>query len=299
MRSKTVQNRSFSGRQTKVEPWNLDRRFPLHIVDYTHTRTAVGAFHLHDVLEIGWCRSGQGVFMVEDKAYAFKEGDVFVIGTSEAHFAYSPRGTPSQWSFLFVDPPRLLGPAADPALFDLAGCCGPRFENLFRGDRDALLCETVRKIVDEFRKRKHFYRDAIKSLVVNFLVELQRRQEPAKQSRHRAQRSYETMRSIEPALNMMARDYRRSITLGALAKGCFMSVSHFRRVFSSQMGVSPRDYILGCRIAMAACLLSGTAQPVTAIAYETGFQTISSFNRQFQKRKKCSPREWRRQSRAE
>src|SRR5579862_5299786 len=110
MRSKTVQNRSTS-RQVSAEPWNLDERFPFHVCDYTHRRRQPGPFHIHNVLEIGWCHSGEGVFMVEDKAYAFKAGDVYVISSYEAHFA-APGGSPSEWSFVFLDPPRLLGPAA-------------------------------------------------------------------------------------------------------------------------------------------------------------------------------------------
>ena len=35
--------------------------------------------HFHDCLEIGYCVSGKGICLVEDKQYAFKKGDVEII----------------------------------------------------------------------------------------------------------------------------------------------------------------------------------------------------------------------------
>ena len=304
-RSKTVQKRSFA-RQVSFEPWKLDPEFPFHLVDYTHKRRDLGPFHIHDVLEIGWCHSGSGIFMVEDKAYTFGAGDIYVISSLEAHYAYPPCGTPSDWTFLFCDPVRLIGAAADPGLLDLSRCCGARFDNRFRPESSPGLCAAVRELSGEFRARGPHFRDAILAHVIQILVELKRRstrmsgQNPARQRESsRATlygRSYERMQALAPALKIVARDYARSLPLNRLAKACFMSGSHFRRLFTSQLGVSPRDYLLGYRIAMAACLLTGTQTPVTQISYDTGFQSLSSFNRQFQKRKGCSPRAWRKQA---
>jgi AraC-like DNA-binding protein len=300
-RSKTVQKRS-TARHVSFEPWKLDAALPFHVVDYTHKRRDRGPFHIHDVLEIGWCHSGDGVFLVEDKAYSFKAGDVYVISSLEAHYAYPPCGTPSDWTFLFVDPVRLLGAAVDPALLDLSQCCGSRFDNRFRPESTPNLCAAVRDLVAEFRARGAHFRDAIHAGVIRILVELKRRARHLSEGVPRRPlaptlnlRSHERMQSLEPALKLIARDYARPLVLSRLSKACFMSESHFRRVFVSQMGMSPRDYLLGYRISMAACLLRGTKAAVTQIAYDTGFQTLSSFNRQFQKRKGCAPRSWRKQ----
>ncbi len=300
-RSKTMQKRS-SQRQVTFEPWKLDPAFPFHVVDYTHKRRDRGPFHVHDVLEIGVCHSGDGVFMVEDKVYPFRGGDIYVISSLEAHFAYPPCGTPSDWTFLFVDPVRLLGAAADPALLDLSSCCGARFDNRFRPEASPELCASVKELIHEFRARRPHFRDAIHAHVIRVLVELHRRAQLSNAhmqpelSAAPGARSYERMQTLEPALKLIARDYAKPLALSRLARACFMSSSHFRRVFASQLGVSPRDYVLGYRISMAACLLTGTKAPVTQIAYDTGFQTLSSFNRQFQKRKECSPREWRKRN---
>ena len=299
--SKTVQKRSLRA-PVLFEPWKLDPAFPFHVCDYTHKRRDRGPFHVHDVLEIGLCHSGDGVYMVEDKVYSFRAGDIYVISSLEAHFAHPPCGTPSDWTFVFVDPVRLLGAAADPALLDLSTCCGSRFDNRFRPETTPGLCAAVRELIGEFRARGPHFRDAIHANVIRVLVELHRRAHvthsgaPLPENAAPGARSYERMQSLEPALKLIARDYAKPLALSRLAKACFMSSSHFRRVFASQLGVGPRDYVLGYRIAMAACLLTGTKSPVTRIAYESGFQTLSSFNRQFQMRKGCSPREWRKRA---
>lgn len=297
-RSNTVQNRS-SARRVHYEPWNLDPAFPLHVVDYTHRRREPGPFHVHEVLEIGVCHSGSGMFMVEDKAYTFRKDDVYVISNLEAHYAHPPNtGTPSDWTFIFLDPLRLLGASADPALLDLGRCCGPRFSNCFRPESTPRFCAAVRDLIHEFRTRGPHFRDAIHAQVIQILVELNRRSgtaavpAPSRDSRAPS-RSLERMRSIEPALKLIAREYGKPLSQARLARTCFMSASHFRRVFVSQMGVSPRDYLLGYRVSMAACLLSGTKTAITQVAADAGFETLSSFNRQFLKRKGCSPRAWR------
>lgn len=294
-RLKTVHKRA-SARQVSYEPWNLDPRFPVHTVDYTHRPRNPGAFHMHDVLEIGLCHSGDGIFMVEDKSYSFLAGDIFVISSMEAHFAYASAGARSEWTYVFLDPMKLVGPSASPELLDLSRCCGERFDNRFRDDASPRACAAIRDLVQELRSCGAHFRDAVRGHVVTLLVELKRRQSTAAHVGSHRSRRPELMQSLAPALNLIAREYDQPLPIARLSGSCRMSPSHFRRVFGSQLGASPRDYLLGYRVAMAACLLSGTDLPITRIALDAGFQTLSSFNRQFRTRKRCSPRQWRKRS---
>ena len=56
---------------------------------------------------------------------------------------------------------------------------------------------------------------------------------------------------------------------------------------------SVSHFINGYRIAEACRLLSETGKPVTAIMFDSGFQTKSNFNREFLKRTGTNPAEWR------
>jgi transcriptional regulator GlxA family with amidase domain len=54
------------------------------------------------------------------------------------------------------------------------------------------------------------------------------------------------------------------------------------------------DFLVELRIDHAAALLRETTDGVTQIAMESGFGSLSSFNRHFQKRHRCAPRDYRR-----
>ncbi len=87
------------------------------------------------------------------------------------------------------------------------------------------------------------------------------------------------------ALLKKAKDYiqsniREDISLDALGRELDMSKFHFLRVFREQVGTTPYQYILSCRVEQARKALLGP-QTVSDIAYEYGFADLSHFNRRF------------------
>ncbi len=82
-----------------------------------------------------------------------------------------------------------------------------------------------------------------------------------------------------------AKDYiqsniREDISLDALGRELDMSKFHFLRLFREQVGTTPYQYILSCRVEQARKALLGP-QTVSDIAYEYGFADLSHFNRRF------------------
>ena len=69
--------------------------------------------------------------------------------------------------------------------------------------------------------------------------------------------------------------------------------THFRRLFTSYMKVSPLEYINTVRIQTACDLLQKTDAPVADIAHKCGFTTNSTFNRNFKQLMGVTPIEWR------
>lgn len=83
------------------------------------------------------------------------------------------------------------------------------------------------------------------------------------------------------------------IRLSDLAALIGMSESAFSRYFKLSTSKSVSEYIVDMRLGHAARLLVDTTDPVSAICYDCGFNTLSNFNRLFRKRKGCSPTEFR------
>ena len=56
---------------------------------------------------------------------------------------------------------------------------------------------------------------------------------------------------------------------------------HFLRLFARVVGATPHQYLIGCRLRLAARLLAEGSQPVTAVAFDSGFGDLSNFVRSF------------------
>jgi AraC-like DNA-binding protein len=79
-------------------------------------------------------------------------------------------------------------------------------------------------------------------------------------------------------------------TLAAMGQ---VSRFHFIRLFRAVTGESPRQYLIGARLRAAADRLTDTAEPITTIAFDIGFNDISHFNATFRRAFGLSPTAWR------
>ncbi len=106
------------------------------------------------------------------------------------------------------------------------------------------------------------------------------------------------------AVSRLARAAASRIAAGALnghgvaelAGELGVSERHLRRVLEREMGVSPIELALTCRLLFARRLLANTRLSVTRIAYASGFQSLRRFNAAFRERYRSSPSELRRPS---
>lgn len=83
------------------------------------------------------------------------------------------------------------------------------------------------------------------------------------------------------------------LRLEQLANLVSMTPTAFSRFFKLRTGKTLSEYIVDIRLGQAARLLVDTADSVSEICWNCGFNTLSNFNRLFRKRKGCSPTEFR------
>ncbi len=83
-----------------------------------------------------------------------------------------------------------------------------------------------------------------------------------------------------------------------LASVSGVSEAHFARSFKDAFGVPPHRYLLTRRIERAVALLRDTDLPITEIAFQTGWNSLGTFGRQFRDITGESPSELRDRERA-
>lgn len=94
---------------------------------------------------------------------------------------------------------------------------------------------------------------------------------------------------ISRALNAMHADVAHDWTVHSLATLCGASRSAFASRFRRVVGVSPMEYLLRYRMALAKDALSVTNATVGEIAFAIGFQSSSAFSTSFSRMIGCSP----------
>ena len=94
---------------------------------------------------------------------------------------------------------------------------------------------------------------------------------------------------IARALDHVHRHYAAPIAVEDLAHQASMSVSAFFRAFAEVTGDSPLQYIKKIRLDKAMALLRQQDTPVSAVAYEVGYESPSQFSREFKRHFSASP----------
>lgn len=95
--------------------------------------------------------------------------------------------------------------------------------------------------------------------------------------------------------NYIRENYFKPISLERISRIAHMSPFAFSRYFKKNCGAGFVEYLNRVRMNKACYLLRETEYPVNEIASESGFSSISNFNKQFRKTESLSPRDYRAQ----
>jgi AraC family transcriptional regulator len=98
---------------------------------------------------------------------------------------------------------------------------------------------------------------------------------------------------VTDALRRLEAETEEPVNLRQLAHDAAMSPYHFLRTFNLIFGVTPYQFVLAQRLRHAAVRLRRTTDPISVVAYEAGFNDLSTFNRRFRRIMGVTPGHWR------
>ncbi len=251
--------------------------------------------HFHNYLEIGYCYDGEGELVLGEQSFQFHGGQFTVIPQNYPHTTNSAPNTLSQWEYLYIDvggfceqmKQGIYGQRAE----YLAGCVNTRavIKDASEAPRTAGL---ILELLEVMRRMEEMYLEEAKGILAALLVSIARENRPVQRGQESPVGEPFTI-PISRALDYISLHYMEPLKIQALAKWCYMSETHFRRMFSLYMKMGPVEYINLVRIQNACDYLRKGDDSIADIAHKCGFSTLSTFNRNFKQITGSSPRVWR------
>lgn len=97
---------------------------------------------------------------------------------------------------------------------------------------------------------------------------------------------------MNKVVKYMLQNFQNKIKVTDLLNLANMSNSSFCNLFKATYRMTFKDYLLKIRIGYACRQLKEGSKSISEIAYNSGFENLSNFNRQFKKIKKTTPKEY-------
>lgn len=267
---------------------------------YNIKKETTDFLHYHDVLEIGLCLKGSGELLTSDGTFPFSKGDVQFILPFQPHYNINHTDD-TLWAFINIDVPRISSPHLSPDtafLIDLVGKI--QTGGIFHKDESPSVSTLISDIADlavSDAAEQSAVTDLITANLIALLLEMSMTEIKNAVLTENKKRSA----IILPAIKLVSNELenRQAVTAEQMANACFISQSHFRKIFVSIMGESPKSYILRMQLQKATHLLLSSDISVSQIAMSCGFNDNSTFYRRFVNMYGMSPTEYRKKWKAQ
>lgn len=254
--------------------------------------------HWHDALEIIICMENQYTVIANTKTYTLNVGDILFIPPHIPHeIICNSNGIRFVCLFniemltAFRDY-KTMNPIFMEAYLCNATICPDIYQNIYSSFMNA---------IDIYFNNPIMWETKIFSILINIFSSIgsnyfqNSSSELTTTSDHKSREYYE---KISYLLNYIDSNYAEEISLEQAASYIGFSKYHFTRLFKQYTNSTFYDYLCHKRV-QAAQLLLATNTPITNIAFQTGFNNMTTFCRCFKKITNCTPTEYRNKFRSE
>ncbi|MCR5525830.1 MAG: AraC family transcriptional regulator [Lachnospiraceae bacterium] len=247
--------------------------------------------HFHNYMEIGFCYEGAGQLVIEDKSYRYT-GDMFTILPAYIpHTTISDRGNICKWEFLYLDLDNFVKNRMQMnSMFEEHALKTINKKGfIYAVDQQPKMAALIRNIIEECREEKIYYKESVNGQIYSLIIELLR----ADNAENQKQLDTKTGRTLQPVFDYVKQHFTEDIKIVEMANACGLSETHFRRSFESVMNMKPADYVNYVRVDEACRLISRENLSMEEVAIRVGFQSQSTFNRNFKRITQMTPFQWK------
>ena len=254
----------------------------------THGKVGlISDMHLHKEYEFLYIPSGKLKCITSDGEYVLEGGDVLFVNSYVPHSTYS-EADDTFTTLIQFNSPFVSDSSLHYITRFLKFCDTPAY--VFKSGKpetqEVLNCMNV--IVNEHKNHSSFWRDYVNANIF-MLIAILRRYGILSDF---ATGKKEEIKKIIPAIEYINNNFSHPITTADLASILRFNESYFCRLFKNTIGTTATEYLNFVRVCKAEKLLKNGAS-ISDASYQTGFSSLSYFNRTFKKYKHYTPSEFR------
>lgn len=252
--------------------------------------------HWHVGIEIIMPLSTEYTVIVGNERYRLLTGDIIVINSGVLHGLAAP---PDGERIILQFDPALLYTLKEmetllalvPSVFYITPDREPDLYPFVKQQMD--------RIVREYDEGKTFSEAIVYAALIEMFVEIGRKVTSQNMNNQRevkkgkTEKQMEYMEVIMKACNYINQHYQEKLNLEDTAATVGFSKFHFTRIFKQYMNMTFYEYLNKKRVKCAEGLLYSTEMSVTDVAMNSGFSSMSAFDRTFKSTNGCSPSEFR------
>jgi len=246
--------------------------------------------HMHSSVEVIMPNQGVCTCSINGTEYSVRDTEVMFI----------PPNTPHTLSMAEGGIRHLI-------LFDLDALSGlrgfsliqPMAQGVIHLTQESAICSEVRGLLFEMID-KYYARPMLMNLIcygyllrIYVLLGQEYLTQHSGQQEEQPRKEENSWAAINRVVEYINVNYAEPITLDSIASIAGFSKYYFSRLFTKYTGTSFSQYLLRKRIAVAAHLLCTTRIPIVQVSMQSGFTSLSTFNRTFKDMHGCTPTEYR------
>lgn len=249
------------------------------VVNHHHEKNASIAEHYHNYPTLLYVTSGEGLCLLGESSYPIKTDTAILIPPKQTHAIQDFSGHPMVvWSIAFDE--KVLDSALrihQTKVYHLPVYPSKQIHT------------SLRDLLYEQNKKAPFYTDAMRCSLARIFIILSRLN-PSKANQDVKRDSLSKVKDVLDAIHV---HYHEKNTLSDAAKLSHLSQRQFSNLCKQITGKNYISWINEIRCLKAKGLLLGTELPISAIAFEVGFEELSTFYRAFKNVSQLTPKQIR------
>lgn len=254
--------------------------------------------HLHTEIEMVYIMEGSMQFIIGDDSVMVHSGDIIFINGLTVHSSETTSSSYTRICLLQFDPGLVYNTKiASEYKYLIPFIRHDNFNyHLFsikdRKERP-YIAELLIEIAVEFDRKEVAYEILIKSNLYKILTILYRENILNYNLLNNLVKEKTLFPKLSSVLNFVESNYGDNITVELVSNMLGLNYYYFSRRFKAATGKPFIQYLNFVRISVAEKLLLTTDKSITEIISDTGFSSLSYFNRTFKKLKLCNPTDYR------